>query len=756
MAPLPTTISHLPDDLLVHVLRFATDAARRDSLPTPSTSLLDWRYASVSSAFRRAFLKSISSLLLDGRPARALADLDWQPLDPCISIRRIEVASETTLTDSHLIRLFQRLQTNHCPIRQADISLDRSVTPVTLLRLASTFGSHVTHLAVRVPLGRRSRRRRDPHVIYHANNGHLHLAPHSDTFPSFPTAVQLPSPHQDPSLLPNPHLQPHPGVIHVFDDVPATAHHGFANLDQMMAAHLENGHEPIPNVHADHPMGDAPEESQMMEVVDNALFNVFQALEANAANATDDFNAALHVPITANATDSSHNHPGAADALNPSNSQHPHNFPQPTNPLAWGTTDASSQGTQPAEVVNGTTPGIHSPLHPHHVFNAGAHAANSLNHSQGHPSPPVSHSAQSGSINQMVPGGHGLQYEGSSLASARRSSPAIALSDDVLATVFSRMPFLKVLVIERGRHGMNAGILPLARCKNLESLSFISCAGISQVAVRNILSSLPRLRELRLVDLSSIGNASIFSLCSGPSRSSMRSLYLSRMNRVTDCAIKELVNSCENLESVYISDCNRITCEAASHLSCALSLRNIYFKPQSEFPLSNRTSIHLSCAASTVRSLELVGCKNLSLDGIVALGNLPSLHKLHLLGLGHISQDVMRQLGIFPKLDDLALEGPMFLTDLGVKVLCGQRGHRFLHLSLIDTTKNLTEEALDCIMTWCISLRSLEIHGQFKHGAIDRLREFIPSASLTVSSTISGRQHSSGIGGVWDPLVVAT
>lgn len=547
----------------------------------------------------------------------------------------------------------------------------------------------------------------------------------------------------------------------MFDDVPATAHHGFANLDQMMAAHLENDHEPIPNVHEGDPMGDPPQESQMMEVVDNALFNVFQALEANAADAADPanaagaFHAAPQVPITANVTASSHNHPGAGGAPNMSNSQHLHNAEQPANPPAWSTPNAP-QATQPAETTNGFNLGNHNPPPIAFVPNAEAHVANLLNHPQGQLPPALSNPPPSGSMNQMVPGGHGLQYEGSSLTSARRRSAAIALSDDVLATVLSRMPFLKGLVIERGRHGMNAGILPLTRCKHLESLSFVSCAGISQVAVRNILSSLPSLRELRLVDLSSIGNASIFSLCSGPSRSSIRSLYLSRMNRVTDCAIKEVVNSCENLESVYISECNRITCEAASHLSCARALRDIYFKPQSEFPLSNRTSIHLSCAASTVRSLELVGCKNLSLDGIVALGNLPSLHKLHLLGLGHISQDVMRQLGIFPKLDDLALEGPMSLTDLGVKVLCGQRGHRFLHLALIDTTRNLTEEALDCIMTWCISLRSLEIHGQFKHGAIDRLREFIPNASLTVSSTISGRQYSPGVGGVWDPPVAAT
>lgn len=493
-----------------------------------------------------------------------------------------------------------------------------------------------------------------------------------------------------PPFLPDPHLPPQPNaepVIHVFDGVPAlNAQQAFANLNQMMAEQ-PGAQQPDPNaviaqVHPVQQMMDddddddaqqeaemvaemAQEQNQMMDVVDNALPNIFHALDAPPA---DDMVNLL-------------------DALEPNDQ------------------DAANAMMAVPFVNENPNP---NPM-PHHF---------------------PAHDAAAARLNSCVP-----------------------LSDDVLTMALSRMPMLRELYIDRGRHIMNAGIIPLAKCRHLESLVLTGCHGVNNTALKSVLPSMTKLRLLRLGDMPHVGNPTVSALCTGPARVTLQILELTKIGKVTDPAVRQLVNACENLETVHIADCPKIACEAASHLSCSLRLRDIFFKPHVEFPLTNRTSIHFSCASSTLRSLQLVGCKNLSLDGIVALGNLPGLRKLHLRGLRHVSQDVMRQLGVFPKLDDLVLDGPMFLTDLGVKVLCGQRGHRFLHLALLDSTKNLTDEALDCVMTWCVSLRSLEIHGYFKAGAIDRLHECIPNASLTVMSSINGRQDMPGHGGVWDPFI---
>lgn len=333
------------------------------------------------------------------------------------------------------------------------------------------------------------------------------------------------------------------------------------------------------------------------------------------------------------------------------------------------------------------------------------------------------------------------------------SSLGIHLTNRVLATIIATLPFLKHLVIDRARHITNNGILSLTACTNLEEFVLYGSHAINDPAMTTLLSTLKKLRILRLRDTVLIGDATIHALCSGPSASLLTFLELTRVGRVTDPAIKQLVNTCQNLQTVHIFDCAHISCQAASHLSCSLRLQHVLFKTQLRFPLLNRTSIHLSCASATLRSLQLMACKNLSLDGIVALANLPGLRLLQLKGLGYISQDVMRALGLFPKLHHLELHGSMHLTDLGVKVLCGQRGHRFLHLALIDHTRNLTDDALECIMTWCLSLRTLEVHGAFLPGAVDRLHEYIPHTTVCVSSISEGVQTRTGTGGLWDPIL---
>lgn len=329
------------------------------------------------------------------------------------------------------------------------------------------------------------------------------------------------------------------------------------------------------------------------------------------------------------------------------------------------------------------------------------------------------------------------------------------LSDEAFIIAITGMPNLRSLNLDRARYITDVSAFALRNLTMLESLRLCNNSYVTDLPLQHVLTNLPKLRELRLQDMPFLGNRSIEALCSFKNRSELRLLELTHVGRVTDEAVKKLVNSCENLTSVAISECPKISCEAASHLSCSRSLEEIYFKPSTRFAITDRTPVHLSCASSKLRSLKLAGCRNITLDGIIALGNLPGLKQLHLVGLGPISQDVMRVLGIFPRLDDVLLQGDMQLTDLGVKVLCGRRGHRFLHLALRDSTENLTDDALESIVTWCTSLRSLEVHGMFKPDAIHRVHECIPSANITVTCNGGVKRFVEGRGGVWDPVVPA-
>jgi hypothetical protein len=65
--------------------------------------------------------------------------------------------------------------------------------------------------------------------------------------------------------------------------------------------------------------------------------------------------------------------------------------------------------------------------------------------------------------------------------------------------------------------------------------------------------------------------------------------------------------------------------------------------------------------------------------------------------------------------------------------LCCQSGHRLRHLELLDTTRNLTDEALEAVSTWCSALKYLGIGGTFSSDAAARLRTSCPDMTLKLA-----------------------
>lgn len=744
------SLGHLPQDLLAHVLRFATGAARRDGCTSNAVPLSDWRYATVSAAFRRAFLENLASLSLDTPAAKRLAAADWQPLRACTSLRYIVICADAGLRDRDVVRLFQLLHSWGIPLRQADITVDRQVTQASVLCFAALFGEHVTHLNVRVPWVRRVRRRR---LNLQLQNMHPNLF-------NFPNPIQNNAefpPHADDDQAPQFALPPAlnagnllnfaqgenenaaPPLINVFDGAQiVNAAANFEELGNLLGIDVQ-----VQEPHVQlFPLG-AMFQNQMQPEQIQPDQMLMQQLDINA--------------------------PQAAQGNIPFQPQNVMNDPQPMIPADAGepvgmdeaveavaaAQDAvqAAAAADAAAIADGVDPDV-LPLWE-------ANAANGMFGNNAPPNFPADFNDAQHLLNFVAvgepeapavppqPQPQPLGMPGMQGVSAVRG----VLTNDVLKTALGRMRCLKELVLDRARHLTNSGILGITKLTRLEKLSLYGNHSITDAALKSVLARLGYLKSLRLKDMVLIGDGSIAAVCSSSSQSSLEFLELTRVGRVTDPVIKQLVNNCQKLRDVQIFDCALISCEAASHLSCSTQLRSLLFKPPARHPLMNRTTIHLSCASTELRSLQLLDCKNINLDGIIALGNLPGLRRLHLKGLGHVSQDVMRTLGTFPYVHDLTLQGGMNLTDLGVKVLCCQRGHRFLYLSLIDSTKNLTNEALDCISTWCVSLRTLEVHGTFDSASVGRVHETIPHAALRIDSSIGGLIVMNGTGGVWDPII---
>eukprot|EP00178_Gracilaria_changii_P014130 TRINITY_DN40112_c0_g1_i1.p1 TRINITY_DN40112_c0_g1~~TRINITY_DN40112_c0_g1_i1.p1 ORF type:complete len:1013 (-),score=179.63 TRINITY_DN40112_c0_g1_i1:390-3014(-) len=867
MASHRLSLNSLPEDLLAHVLRFASGAQRRDNRPTPAVSVHNWSLAAVSRAFRRAYLSNLTSLSLNNPSAKRLALLGWAPLRPCTSLRHVTITPDSKLSDADVVSLFHFLNDIGAQLKKVQISLSRRLTHRALLALTDCFSRSIVDLELHVPWERRVRRRTTPAVQHHflMPPPHAHLPDDDDATPdSTPHNSPPPSPPHNPipipvpdSPLPAPALDaelmlPHlePGQ-YMFAEPEQPAEPPLPDL--ALPPHLFNA-AAFPNAHPhnpppppappqqqhpfDYPVLDshqpAAAEPQQVESDNFPVDNLLLPMWDGAELPIDPFEqqpqlapnppppelhappeapldhqpplqaieqlAQLAVPDMHDAADNAEQPRNAQQPMSPQNNAAPpeevHEQPA-AQPAAQeeahdGSADAQSASEPPTPIEQAIQD-----------LSAFLHSQNGLLNGHGPFVPPVDNPHDMmlqliQNFNQMQDGGawngddgdvqhaehagegdaddgneddnglgnngdgeHGEeQPEDNNALPQPNYHPALLqnhfshrsnLTDEILVTTITRMPNLQSLNLDRARYITDVSAFALRNLTMLQSLRICNNHYVTDLPLKHVLANLPNLRELRLQDMLFIGNGSIEALCSFKKRSKLRVLQLSQIGRVTDEAVKKLVNSCQNLESIHIADCPRISCEAASHLSCSQTLEEIYFKPVARYSITNRTTVHLSCASSRLRSLKLVGCRSITLDGIVALGNLPGLRQLHLIGLGPVSQDVMRALGTFPKLDDILLQGDMHLTDLGVKVLCGRRGHRFLHLALRDNTENLTYDGLDSIVTWCTSLRSLEVHGMFKSDAIDRVRDCIPYANITVGYNGGTKSFVEGRGGVWDP-----
>lgn len=806
------SLTSLPDDLLAHVLRFASGAQRRDSHPTPAVPLNKWRLAAVNTAFRRAYLSNLTSLSLTNASAKRLALLGWSPLRLCTSVRHVTITPDSRLSDADVVSLFQFLRSIGAQLKKVDISLSRRLTQRALMALTECFAGTIVELDIHVPWIRRVRRRTAPppnqHFVFppaeagFGDDATPDSTPDNSPPPSPPPEpLQAPPVQQPATPTPQPATPPpemmfaEPPVIEEVDFVDAGNQGLFADpagpgdLDQDPDA------DQLP---LDFPVLPPPEhmgqqnfafESQVAQSDTGPVDNLLLPMWEEDALPVDPFEPAVHLSQNAPAINVANY--GASQDVAPAES--------PTSseaaiqaPLAADAVAAPTNGEQDTAGGQALSPAASEPPSPMEqaIQDLGAFLRGQIPDDNpdipfdppvGNPHAMILQLIQD--FNQMQDAGvwngqneeeapAGQAEEGEEGDENQNENPIgdahfqqvllhdhlpcrSTLTDEALVTAITRMPNLRCLNLDRARYITDVSAFALRNLTMLESLRLCNNNYVTDLPLQHVLANLPKLRALHLQDMPFIGNGSIEALCSFKNRSELRVLELAHVGRVTDEAVKKLVNSCQNLASVAISECPKISCEAASHLSCSRSLEELYFKPAARFAITDRTPVHLSCASSKLRSLKLVGCRNITLDGIIALGNLPGLKQLHLVGLGPTSQDVMRVLGTFPRLDDVLLQGDMQLTDLGVKVLCGRRGHRFLHLALRDSTENLTDDALESIVTWCTSLRSLEVHGMFKPDAIHRVHECIPSANITVTCNGGMKRFVEGRGGVWDPVVQA-
>lgn len=765
-------LGHLPEDLLAHVLRFTTSSLRRDGRPGRPASVLHLRFAAISPAFRRAFLRHLEAVVFDHPACRRLAELNWGALRSCIALRKIVVARSSRLNDDHLVSMFRLLANRGVFLRDVELALSEELTAVSLTSLVEHFGEYLTRLRVVLVANPRAARRlqiahappevlqalvadaqddlnvfADPHPVApepvppqlfnpQAGNqlppppvfaGAVHVAPHINIQPvNLPQGIAPPLIHHQvpPHLFgagpvivqpnnpqaanpPPPDAEPNnpdDAVGDPDDGAVAQADGAMAIGGHFMFAQLHGNPAPVPQWHqvpaavgVQLPVVPAPD-LNMAGVLHQAGGPLVQAFH----------NVVQHVPFDQAVARTAEIANGAGASMGTSNVQTGDDVPIPS----------SSNDSE-----NATLDRFAKELNTHREF-----ARNFIDLLGD-----LTSRANEPNVNMVAPG----------------EMNECIVTDPIFNSLFSSLPNLVDLTLVRLRSVGPEAIGTLLRCPKLQKLQLSNMPRVTSDSLGDVLKKLTNLRELCLSKMV-VEDKAMADLVHGASGSKFETLKLVLMDRITDQTIRLMVNKCQALSSVNFMMCSKITNSAASHIACAANVKSVMLSPYDSTPVSSRAVVHLSCAR-VLRSLSLGNCKRLGVDGINALANLPGLTKLHLTGLGGLSLDVMKALGGFPRLDDLLLQGQLGLTDLGVKLLCGLRGHRFIHLILADSTKSMCEDGLDHIMTWCNSLRTLEVYGNFKEGVLDRLHDSIPHADVRVNALVEKNGgFIEGDRSVWD------
>ncbi|KAL6050938.1 Clu domain-containing protein [Balamuthia mandrillaris] len=215
-------------------------------------------------------------------------------------------------------------------------------------------------------------------------------------------------------------------------------------------------------------------------------------------------------------------------------------------------------------------------------------------------------------------------------------SPRHAGGSGTVPTVMPRLTHLELNACKTLTDATLFFLASSSFAANLAYLSLVKCVGITDKGLDTLAKSCPNLETLLLDGCAFITDLSIYAVAQGCK--GLRTLSLSSCTLLTDHSITELATFCNKLQTLRISS-ERITDISLKTIATLSHIKELGLVSST---ISDSGISALAEGCDNLTTLTLINCTRLTETSIECLATCPSLQHLTLKGMPNIPQRVLR------------------------------------------------------------------------------------------------------------------
>jgi len=255
------------------------------------------------------------------------------------------------------------------------------------------------------------------------------------------------------------------------------------------------------------------------------------------------------------------------------------------------------------------------------------------------------------------------------------------ICDQAVIQTVQKLTNLKEINIQKCIELTDSSVKYLAETRTLTKISIDQLHRVSDGALRALAKYCPNLEEISIVDCA----------------------------RITDVTMK-VIAQLENLKILSISDCARISDTGLRYLAegnSVTSLANLDCTNVSR--LTDISLFRIAKFFTNIKKLSLAYCENISDTGIEHLLSLPTLNDLDLSGTP-LQDDTLAKIGKMANINKLVISECPYISDTGLGKFCTRIKEK-LQLLDISHCKDITDKPMKIVAYNCRFLKNINLAG---------------------------------------------
>jgi bacterioferritin-associated ferredoxin len=246
----------------------------------------------------------------------------------------------------------------------------------------------------------------------------------------------------------------------------------------------------------------------------------------------------------------------------------------------------------------------------------------------------------------------------------------------------------------------------LQNCKKIRNLDLSGCWRLTDESLKSLSNVLTGLTVLNLSECLEISDVGIIHLASGKSKSTITSLNLNDLQKITNEGLRHIAEF-HQLEELHLYSCKGFSDEPWAKICQGCPQLKILDLKDANTLTSQALKAVATC--SQIRELDLGGLMEINDEGLEFIANgLPKLEKIDLNFCWRITDaGVMKLASLCHELQSIILDDCMEVTDESLKLL-GKTCQKLEVVSLYNC-RRVTDTGVKRIIRHCNNLKSLNL-----------------------------------------------